>query len=267
MTWSDKLKEWAGIIVGALMVIGGLFGIWLCPEGIGRSVSEAIFVAGSLTITVDPFLKRKLLREASKDIFHHLLGFDLPTEIRSTLKEFLLGTKSYREDTEIEARAELKDKIVLLTVSVRSKVIAASDVKYRPYVAFEQSEHPRLLQVSVTANNPKLNSNLTMGDLVLSAKSDEPMVIEWKGREIKLHKGDSISTYVRFSIEGMHEDFWVYFFGAPAIYPKVRLSASPELDVSASLADQMNGNEYLYKKVFVTGDHIQIRWKPKQPLS
>ena len=263
MTWREKSREWAGSIVGVLLVLIGFVGIWRCPYEAGKSISEAIFIAGCLTITVDPFLKRRLIQEASKDIFHHLLGFDLPKEIRLKLKDFLLGIKNYRIDTEIEARADLKHNSVLLTVSVRSKIIVASEMLYQPNVAFEESEHPTLLQVSITSDNSNYNSNLTADHLHLESKPDEPMVLEWKGRELKLHSGDSLSMFVRFSVEGARNDFWVYFFGAPTIFTKLRLTASPGLDVSASLADQINGDEYIYQKVFVAGDHIQIRWKPK----
>jgi hypothetical protein len=43
----------------------------------------------------------------------------------------------------------------------------------------------------------------------------------------------------------------------------VKVSCSSDLEIYASQSDQRSGDEYIYLKVFVPSDHIQIRWKPK----
>jgi hypothetical protein len=79
-----------------------------CPTDLGIRLSEALFIAGVLTTIVDPFLKRRILREASKDIFYHLLGFDLPIELRDTLSDFLVENRFYRKDMEIEVQVDIQ---------------------------------------------------------------------------------------------------------------------------------------------------------------
>jgi hypothetical protein len=98
--------------------------------------------------------------------------------------------------------------------------------------------------------------------------NDEPMVVRWKGGEQQLSKGDELTSYIQYAVKGKDKDFKVISFGTSVIPPiTVRVTASDGLEIFASKADQQNGNEYVYKKVFLTGDHIQIRWKPKLSTS
>jgi hypothetical protein len=117
--WMDsgKWKGWIGTGIGGLLIVAGVIGLiwrsiaehfeWVCcPSDVLVELWKAMFVAGVVTIAVDPFLKRRLLKEASTDIFHHLLGFDLPLDIRETLRDFLFKNRSYRRNVIIDVRAE-----------------------------------------------------------------------------------------------------------------------------------------------------------------
>jgi hypothetical protein len=50
-----------------------------------NSLGEAILIAGILTLVVDTFLKARLIKEASKGVFHWMLGFNLPPQIQERL--------------------------------------------------------------------------------------------------------------------------------------------------------------------------------------
>jgi hypothetical protein len=94
-----NLREWP--ILGIFFLVLGTLGLYRCPATLGQKFSKALIIAGILTITVDPFVKRRLLREASKDIFHHLIGFSLPIEMRDRIKSIVLNTNLYRKDMEL----------------------------------------------------------------------------------------------------------------------------------------------------------------------
>jgi hypothetical protein len=63
------IGEWEGVLAG--LFLGGI-GIFeyckLRPESLAHQLAEASIIAGVVAISVDPFLKRRLLKEASKDI-------------------------------------------------------------------------------------------------------------------------------------------------------------------------------------------------------
>jgi hypothetical protein len=222
-----------------------------------------MFIAGTVTIAVDPFLKRRILKEASTDIFHHLLGFDLPPEIRETLRDFLLGNRSYRKNVIIEAHATTaSDGMVDVTWSMNADIVAVAATTYQQHVSLEEAEQGQIVEASVTStSNPKLNYRERSPEL--KPVKNEPMVSAWDGKKIKLKRGDSLHSLVKYRTRGTLMGFSVINFGLATINPRVRVSSSDDLEIFASHSDQRNGNEYVYQKVFVAADHIQVQWRPK----
>jgi hypothetical protein len=70
----DQLLVWG--IAALLIIVGGVL-LWRWPNPVvWHGLGEALIIAGVLTFVVDPFLKRRLLKEAAQGIFEHLIGFD-----------------------------------------------------------------------------------------------------------------------------------------------------------------------------------------------
>src|SRR2546421_3926574 len=78
---SSKWKAWIGTAIEGLLIVAGITGlIWhsiaghfgwgCCPSDAVVDLWKALLIAGVVTVAVDPFLKRRLLKEASTDIFH-----------------------------------------------------------------------------------------------------------------------------------------------------------------------------------------------------
>ena len=259
----SRSKEWVGSLIAALLLFAGILGLVFSSGELSIRFSEAVFISGFLTLAVDPFLKRRLLREASTDIFHHLLGFDLPIEIREKLKDFLLETRLYRKNVLLEVKAvRVPDGSVRLTWSMHADVVAAAESKFKQHLSFEEAERGEILEASITSSShPELN--YTQRSPQLSPEANEPLVSAWSGKEIKLKKGDEIHSFVKFATSGQATGFSVVNFGTAVINPRVRVEATDgRLSVFASSSDQRNGDEYIYRKVFVPSDHIQIRWTP-----
>jgi hypothetical protein len=271
---SGKWRAWIGPAIGGFLVVAGIIGLvwrsiasyfgWVCcPNDTLVDLWKAMFIAGIVTVAVDPFLKRRLLREASADIFHHLLGFDLPLEIRETLRDFLFKNRSYRRNVIIDVHAETaSDGMVDVTWTMHSDVVAVAATEYQQHASFEDAEQGRILEASVTsASNPKLN--YTEKTPPLTPDKNEPMVSAWFGKKIKLKNGDVLRAYLKFVTRGPLTGFSVTNFAFSTIHPRVRLSSSDDLEIYASQSDERSGNEYIYPKVFVPSDHIQIRWRSK----
>jgi hypothetical protein len=263
MERSHSWKGWAGVAIRLSLIIIGAIGILFCPNEIGIRFSDAIFIAGVLTVAVDPFLKRRLLKEASKDIFHHLLGFDLPLEIRETLRDFLLHNRHYRENVIIDVTVTplTNGTEVELTVTVRADVVAVANTTYKQQISFEEAEHGTILEASVTSQSHSGKSYTEISPQ-LDSVPDESMTYAWTGREIKLKSDERLNTFIKFRMQKPIHDFWMLNFGITTVHPTVHVNGNPGLTVTASKADQVNRNEHIYRKVFVPGDHLQIRWKP-----
>ena len=271
---SGKWKAWIGTAIGGLLIVAGIVGLtwrliaghfgWVCcPGDAWADLWKAMFIAGVVTVAVDPFLKRRLLKEASADIFHHLLGFDLPVEIRETLRDFLLQNRTYRENVIIEVHAQTaSDGFVDVISSMRWDVVAAAKDEYQQHVSFEDADQGRILEASVTSTtHPRLNYTQTTPSL--TPDNNEPMVSAWSGKKIKLKKGDRLHAYVKFVTRGPLTGYSVTNFASSTIHPRVKVPSSADLEIYASQSDQRSGDEYIYRKVFVPSDHVQIRWRPK----
>jgi hypothetical protein len=251
-----------GIVIGGL----GIWGMWKCPEEIGQKLSEAILIAGVLSISVDVWLKRKLQEEAAKDLFQHLLGMNLPKELRRALQRLIEESAIYRKDVDISVHVEDKDDSVILTVTLDAVNVGAKDSTYRQYLTLEEAYEGKPLYASLRTSKEPVYA-LTEDKLCLKEKlPEEPMVWHWEGKEMPIGYDDELIQYTKFTVKRSRKDFYIIFFGRPTIHPTLRVTGSETLNIYASVDDDtsVNGNEYVYTRVFLRGDHIQIRWKPKE---
>src|ERR1035437_3253873 len=103
-TWWGWLRDHSVWILASILILAGCFLLHKWPDlGFQHALGEATLIAGLLTSSVDPFLKWKMQKEVAEDVFRNLLGFDLPQEIRDTLREFLESNRLYRRNVDIEA--------------------------------------------------------------------------------------------------------------------------------------------------------------------
>lgn len=253
----------------ALVIVGLSFSLSL-HEGFFHNLGEALFLAGVLSGSVDYFLKKQMQKDASAGIFHHLLGFDLPLEINEALRQFLNDTRAYRLDMRIEAKASMIGEFVKLIISSRHKVIISGSlpIQYSPVMEFEESENPELLEVVFTAEDEG-DSFSTDKPQVLTRRESEPEVFYWDGSTTGKFPKSLLprKTYwasVRYSVTLPKHSFHVLNFGRPTIGTTIKLDYDPaELNMTASIPDQKNGEEYIYKRVLIRADHLQIRWSPQ----
>jgi len=267
MAWKFALeieKRWVFILGVILMGLGG-WGIWKAHDEVLWRFSEAAIIAGTLSVSVDLWLKRQLQVDAAKDIFHHLLGMSLPPELRDKLQSFVEENAIYRTGVEIRVHIDDGTDGVTLSVEMDATNKAARNSTYRQYLTLEEAFQGEILYASLRSQS---KSYYALDAAKLSLKETlpkEPMVWHWEGPEQPIAKDDELYQYIKFTVKRKRSDFYILFFGRPTIYPTLRVTGSESLFITASVDDdtRVNGTEYFYKRVFLRGDHIQVRWKPK----
>src|ERR1039458_144590 len=107
-------------------------------------------------------------KEVAEDVFHNLLGFDLPEKIREALREFLESNRSYRRNVDIEATINpvRNEPLVEITFAVRAEVVAVATTDYQQHISFEESEKGRILEASVVSRSHQ-DRNDTKRDIPL----------------------------------------------------------------------------------------------------
>lgn len=103
-----RYLDWR-LFVPILAVGGGLHYYptsWYLSDLVRGGLSEALMIAAVLGLTVDRIAKDKLLGDVSSDIWHQLMGRDLPPEVKDFIKHALLETKLVCTRLELRYRLE-----------------------------------------------------------------------------------------------------------------------------------------------------------------
>src|SRR5207248_10135291 len=112
------------------------------PPGYFRySIGEAAVISALLMFLVDPFLKARLLKEAARDIFEYLLGFDQQPQLKERLKRLVFDTKLFRGN--FNARYKLLHQVDFELVNSTKEAI---EFPYK--MDFDHAENHRLDSVS-----------------------------------------------------------------------------------------------------------------------
>jgi len=258
----DRLNDWRGAVVGCVLLLLGLSGLLLCPSIRGQRVSEAVMIAGLLSIVVDPFLKKRLVKEASKDIFHHLLGFELPVQIRERLRDIVLKTDLYREDLRITcAFTETDDKMIRIEFETSYEVVNPTHdvLEFHQLLDFEKAENARLNRISCDQARKGYGKTATL------TFNDESDLFEYKGKGIKIEPSGTKKRYrfsADYSVEGFPvPGFHVQMFKYPTIGLTVRIrNRPPSLIISTDIGSGDEG-QWTSDRLFMPGDHFNIRWE------
>jgi len=236
------------------------------PMEIGRAVGEGLFIAGVLALAVDPFLKRRLLHEASRGIFKHMLGFDHEPEIKDRLEEIVFKTKLYARDRRIRCKIEPletdKSKVRLtVTQSWSVDNPTFKSISYPVGLAFEQSERPSKATVKALVKNGQGRETAEF-----AADPDEPGIIRTKGDPIEVPPGDDVvSVETVCVLEDQPNDFRHDFVTAmPLIDVTVTVEAPDNFEIRTSRGfSESNGRMWRYRKLFMPDEKVTIRWFPK----
>jgi hypothetical protein len=255
------VSEWLGLILGVALIAFGLWSYWKIQSPFVRGLAEPALIAGILTVTVDPFLKRRLLKGASQDIFHHMLGFGLPDEIKERIKKIALTTNVYRKDMEIDCDFIPIDDGVRIDFEYKFWVVNPSNstIKFSQYFEFENQEQAVLTSISCSDRKGDYGKHLA-----LNLRADDELMI-YKGPPVNIppeKPNHRISFRARFSITRHLSDFHPQYFTHPTIGFTLRIRNHPSnLRITASPADSTLDNEWIYNRLFMPGDHIEMRWE------
>jgi hypothetical protein len=224
---------------------------------------EAIFIAVFLMLTVDPLAKMEFLKEVNRGVFHLLIGFDLPPKMQERLKRYVSDLKYYRKKLEIRVEAQRESGRLRMHIMIDGTIIAMTDCHLPQSLAFEQAEEPRIIKME--ARTAKRTLQWPTGASPAESP-DDPMVLRATNDGIDLIRDEEMTSHFSFNIQARETDFWTHDFGTTTLGATVVLVPLPEMEMFASKPyRQPEGqpNVYIYDKVFILGDAIHIRWRPK----
>lgn len=264
--WNEikaKIEPW---MVGiALLAIGYFLLRWWKRIEIVSPIAEAILIAGILTLFVDPFLKGRIVKEASKGIFHWLLGFHQPAKIQERLQRLVTRERLIRRNFKLNCELCRSNGHILLKCEYEFEVFNPSNEteKYVQEIDFEPSENPQVGRlVFISAHDSNENYDRAGGPYRL--KPDDPWVHSWKGPEVSISpKLDGYHFSGTYSLEYSEEDFHSQVFGRTTDGLTLSVKHPEDLEVTASYTPYHSGGVWRYDRLFMQEEHVNIRWKPK----
>ncbi len=258
----SQLEVSWNIIVGIVLSLSGGILLWQLPEAhLTRAFGDALLIAGLLTVCVDYFVKRDLAREAAQNIFHHILGFDQPPEIRDRLKAIVHETKIYRRNYRANIHISSHTEGVLISVKYSFDLVNPTNqtLPFTQKVSCERGERLQKCRLWMTSADKKYQVDCTV-----KVNEDDPDAMQASAEEvsIKPHKKEHTYTFGGEYSQIMPKDFFfVLYFGDPTIGVSLELTHTPDLRINATIPNLRNGDMFEYEGLFMPGDHLYVRWE------
>ncbi len=257
------------LVIGAFAIYASLH--WYFPaQEIVKSFGEALFISGFLSITVDRYVKWRMLHEVSSDVSKFLIGWQLPKEMQDRIGQ-LMKTDLVRRNLDIHySMVRTAERRVVLRVRFSFDLVNLTDhkVDYRQYVAFEKHDNPQIQELECASSDERARYKIG-GTEIAQTKPDEPGVVEAYGPPIKINpnRTDQGPTY---RVAGAYwidfpEDFSdIFSFATPTINVTVTADWPDDIDFIAPPADVATSNRWEYNRLFLASEHIHVRWFKKQ---
>jgi len=270
------LREWREWIIwpvslGAMVL--GTFGIfaalhWSFPgHELADRLGEALFIAGFLAMTVDQFVKRKMLHEVSYDVAKYLIGYELPAEAQDRIKE-LMGCRIIRENYEahyVATKAATPGKLRLeTTISYDVRNITHHDESYQQHVSLEGRDAPAIIELKCKSSDARAAycrrgmDVSTFHDGVLEAHGPSIRI-----KSVKNKEGFTYRVSDTHSVIQPEEYSDLISFRAPTINVRITADFPPGFTFKAPderTPEGTEANAWDYKRLFMPSEHIRVRW-------
>jgi hypothetical protein len=265
-------KKVSFLVLSCALVLAGVGVLWMYPHDwpqreLAVSVSHALMVAGILALTVDRYVKHRLLKELATDVSKYLIGYELPREVQDRIHDIMATSvirfnyeQRYRlfEDTDGEIKAEVQ-----LSYDVENW--SGTPRWYTPELHFGKHERATVVEVGCHTTDTEAQFLLSGGALRPYIREDGDS-LRLSGRDIAIQPR---SRGVKYRI------FQKYFL-KPPVPLDITAFAKPTIGVTVIVDHPENlrcsleamapttiqiGTRWELRQLFMPGEHITLKWE------
>ena len=262
--------------------VGGLgllaFGAWRVQSSAPReflfAFGGALVTAAVLGVSVDAWLKQRLVRDA----FEATFGYLLPKVLRDELNwvySLALVCSEFREDLELRIEGDA----VIAKFRIERRFENQGNHALR---GDEEGVYGAMSDLAIDewhrdeGRSEILSMGFRRGNNETSSKfSVERGAFDVVGSfedEIVLHPGESVLTWGEGQEVGAISGELVFFVRVPTVNPRVRVTLPDALNVSVSMATRpratqetaIGTNTYSHEGVLLPYQAIRVRWWPRK---
>jgi len=263
----NKFWEWweqySGYVFGPMLIIlAVLCNKFVRPYWATHFMDDlivALTIAGILALTVDPFVKRMARREATRDIFHHMLGFKLPEILRNRLQEIVEKTKLYRENMIQHIVMSEDGELVQFLVEMDFEVVNPTQhtLCFEPLLQFEKGERAELKSIIVFGDSDyEKDAKFSLAKGGLGA-------VEYRGKGVPIPSGDRRKVKYEYTVKlPTSLGFWFPNFVLPTIGLSLTIKSPKNFRVLATSSDlAAPPGEWKYpNRLWMQSEHLEIVW-------
>jgi hypothetical protein len=261
-----------------LVLIGtGLFCIGYSHEGFIHSLGHALVIAGVLSWTVDYNVKKRLIREAVRDIDKYLLGYALPSDLQDKVREIRearIVRRYFVCEFTISPIQDEKQIRLETKITFQAQNITNQEQPYTAELALEKRNSPEIDFMSCTSNDAQAKYRIKGSDLLNQADSDSP-IIDVQARTLWLLPQAQLGfpfIYYEFTakysqkLPEIGSEYFQFDQPYPTIGATVIVNHPQQFKIhfpSKPKKAQLTRSEWSNPRVFLRGAMITIWWKPR----
>jgi hypothetical protein len=247
-------------------------------ERLLHTVGDALLVAVFLALTVDTYLKKWLLKEASLDIFQFMLGFQLPRGVTDRIKTIVSSAALIRRDCELRWTLtwadEKKEEVwARLETTYWMENLSHEDKKYQQKTSALDPNDPDTKVEAMWCHASDTDTDYYLaGDKLTPGTEDHQgtrwivapeVIIPSRNRE----RGLDCKFGAKYVSRYKCQDDDQYAFVFLTLNVRVVVEAPPDLSIKVDpKADRDHlGNTYEYSRLFVDNESVTIRWCKEEP--
>ena len=219
-------------------------------------------IAGILTLGVDPFLKTRLMREAERGVFKHLIGFDHEPELKAALQKIAFETKLYARDYLLEVKIEDSsvEGSVKVSIAKTFQIInqGLEEQPFKPGWEFATYDRARDCKIFTYVDGEQA----AIGTPAFAETDKGYCAAFGKTRMIQpRHKQKRYRFKVECAFESRRNWYHPIYFAYPTIGLTVNMTAPPGWQTwIGRKTDASNETVSSEAKLYMMGDFIELQW-------
>lgn len=238
-----------------------------------EALGEALVIAGFLSLTVDRYVKHKLIEEVSRDVAKLIFGYQLPPGAEATFKDLMLGWRVIREDLAISWKivpVPSSDKLnVTVAFSFTVRNFGNSKETYKQSVFAEDHDTPTITHLKCVKIQPGKKDETIYDYTPANIKVDKSDrgVQKAFGEEISIKpyakgKGPSYNVSASYSMVLPPEYSDVFAFGGPTSKVSIVAEIDPATNIVFMAEDTEDGSEapWSYDQFYLPKQYLRVRW-------